>query len=704
MREKLRSLKGLFISWKSTKTMLSGKLWIPLALAFAICLLIECICFNYNAILTAHLEPEIIPIEGVMNEKLLLKNLNKQDIETIRLSFRMEQEAAHVVQVMTVSLFFTDDTHRYQMEHANDALVSPGSEKYSSAVMKLSPSGTLHDLLCSWDGAEVVLEEAVFNAPIPYRFHVLRFFLLLTILEGIIVIRYFKLWKIRMDYDNVRHQVCYALTMLAAVALPVYFFVQMTPENKNAFDHTRNVAWPFQVASENLNELPHVLAFDAMMNRTAHLRVPEDEYLATLENPYDRSQRDLRNSTDAFLWWDYAYYNKHIYMYFGMAPILVFYLPYYNMAGYLPSYYECGLFFAFLTVIAGFLCIWEMARRYVKEAGLLQLCMGAFTAVIGSGVLMLQSMADRYHISIASEQAFWFLALWMALYARNSEGVSRRTCLVFSALFTGLMIASRPPGGIILAAWLAVLFLPILFEKNIGYKDKIFDSVSFLVPVLLCAAFIMAFNYVRFDSIFEFGAKYHLTVEDIRENKITLQHLPHALFHFFLEPLYVHSDFPWFRTVFIENNYGFVNHTGNYMLAESSMGVLAIPVVWGNLLYSRHAVGEEREKEWKTLFFLSLFAVIVTMLFEYDYGGIILRYLGDFLPSLCLTSLICLLHATRPTVLVLKDNSHRMRLFTIMCLLTLMVSFSLGFSNHRNYISQCAPDNYLRVVETFSLP
>ena len=47
--------------------------------------------------------------------------------------------------------------------------------------------------------------------------------------------------------------------------------------------------------------------------------------------------------------------------------------------------------------------------------------------------------------------------------------------------------------------------------KNLKLKNKIMDGLFVLVPLGIFAVFQMILNYLRFDNIFEFGAKYQLT-------------------------------------------------------------------------------------------------------------------------------------------------------------------------------------------------
>lgn len=100
---------------------------------------------------------------GASKGRLYLRNLKKEGVETIKLSFSGVQDPDRIVQVMQVSVHITDDTHRYRMEYANGAQIAPDSEVYSSAVMKLSPSGTLYDVICTYQRLTSVVPGHIFH-------------------------------------------------------------------------------------------------------------------------------------------------------------------------------------------------------------------------------------------------------------------------------------------------------------------------------------------------------------------------------------------------------------------------------------------------------------------------------------------------------------------------------------------------------------
>ena len=67
---------------------------------------------------------------------------------------------------------------------------------------------------------------------------------------------------------------------------------------------------------------------DALANGSiALLEEPSDEF-KNLENPYDAQERASLDREKDYIW-DTAYYNGKQYVYFGILPMLISFLPYY---------------------------------------------------------------------------------------------------------------------------------------------------------------------------------------------------------------------------------------------------------------------------------------------------------------------------------------------------------------------------------------
>ena len=111
-----------------------------------------------------------------------------------------------------------------------------------------------------------------------------------------------------------------------------------------------------------------------------------------------------------------------------------------------------------------------------------------------------------------------------------------------------------------------------------GLKDKVLDATWVGVPVAIGAIITMALNYLRFDSVFEFGQRLCLTWQNQLQNSFyfSLEQLSAMIELYFTRSWVDLVDFPF---------YGIARepalHIGNFMPGHDSVGIFASPVWWG---------------------------------------------------------------------------------------------------------------------------
>lgn len=109
----------------------------------------------------------------------------------------------------------------------------------------------------------------------------------------------------------------------------------------------------------------------------------------------------------------------------------------------------------------------------------------------------------------------------------------------------------------------------INYIKAVFSKKNITAIVVFAVPYVIIGLGLMYYNYIRFGSVAEFGAKYQLTVYDTSYYKMTdLSKLPIAIARGLLMPPTVNSVFPYINAVAESSNYA------GYLYGISYVGIL----------------------------------------------------------------------------------------------------------------------------------
>ncbi|MBP5608085.1 MAG: hypothetical protein J6X66_07445 [Lachnospiraceae bacterium] len=276
------------------------------------------------------------------------------------------------------------------------------------------------------------------------------------------------------------------------------------------------------------------------------LEIPSEE-LARLDNPFDTTLRDAVGlEPDVDYLWDMAYYNGKYYCYFGVIPCLLFYLPVYLISG---THLSDGLLMMILAVFiyAGiYLAVREWLRRHAPSAPAAYLLL--FTGMIfaGSGMMADISAPDAHDIPRAAGFAFliWGLFLWQYSVRKDRRGL-HNGFLAGGSLCMALAVGCRP--NQFLYSFMAIpLFVSFLkpgdgFEK----KDRNRSIAALMIPYIPVAAGLMAYNVLRFGSVFDFGYDYQLTVLDYSKKNILIDRIVIGLYEYLIRLPQMTYRFPF---------------------------------------------------------------------------------------------------------------------------------------------------------------
>ena len=91
------------------------------------------------------------------------------------------------------------------------------------------------------------------------------------------------------------------------------------------------------------------LMAEAILDGRIDFAYGDETELETLENPYDPNERE---EAGVKYHWDHAYYDGHYYMYFGIVPVFLAFLPYRIITGTVLTTFRATQFFT-AVIIAG---------------------------------------------------------------------------------------------------------------------------------------------------------------------------------------------------------------------------------------------------------------------------------------------------------------------------------------------------------------
>ena len=270
-----------------------------------------------------------------------------------------------------------------------------------------------------------------------------------------------------------------------------------------------------------------------------------DPRLLTMANPYDPQ---LRDALGLHYHWDHAFYNGHYYMYFGIVPVLLLFLPYRLITGTSLITYHATQLFTTLFICGVFALFYRLSRRFFRRAGLgVYLAMSAAFSLMGTWYF--SEAPALYCTAISAGVCFMIWSVYLFVRAVWGEMTEKKSILLaFAGSLTGaLAFGCRPP-----VALANVLVLPLLVEYLRGRKFtwKLVGQLFFAAsPYILVGVALMLYNYLRFDNPFEFGQSYQLTVSDLSGgNGPTVRPSPNrpaALWDYFFFAAPCTADFPF---------------------------------------------------------------------------------------------------------------------------------------------------------------
>lgn len=236
-----------------------------------------------------------------------------------------------------------------------------------------------------------------------------------------------------------------------------------------------------------------------------------DPKLEEMDNPYDPAARD---ALGVGFHWDHAYYQGRYYMYFGVVPALLLFLPFRLLTGASLTTYHATQVFATLIIIGFYYLFAVLARKYFRN-----MPFGVYLALAFSMSLMSiwYSVAAPalYCTAITAGICLmvWSLVFYVKAFLVEDRYRLQLLYVLLGAVCGALVFGCRPPIG--LGNAVAVfLLIGYLRRSSLGGRQMAGLLIAGTLPYLVVAACLMAYNHARFGNVMEFGQTYQLTNTD----------------------------------------------------------------------------------------------------------------------------------------------------------------------------------------------
>lgn len=491
------------------------------------------------------------------------------DIPVGTVGFVLEYPDSNVPQSVAFSMDFKDvtysATYRYGLATGD---ILPENDRSHTVAVDLSGEVSAMRVTLSPTSGSFTLRSIVCNRAVPMYFSPVRLTAFCAIALGLYATLCFPSFRETLEQRRTLFtKVAVALTgvfVLVALFLSLY----QSGAFRGGLSHFRQYTGN-QITKEIVD------AFEA--GQVSLLRQPSKELLE-LENPYDWGLRSTSGVTAA---WDHLLFEGKYYSYYGIAPVLLLYLPYHLLTGFYFPAAESILLFSALGIIFLSALFMETVKRFFPRIPVNMAVWSLVVLQAASGVWYCLAYANFYEI--AQSCGFLFTCAGFYFLLRSGvvgEGKIRMSAMALSSFCLSMAVLSRPT--LVLYCMVAVIFLVFGFvkhRKTVG-TGKPWQTVKYLLAGLGCYVFFgimqMAYNYLRFGNILDFGIQYSLTINDFTQSQYHTDLAMIGFWNFLFAFPQIQTEFP-----FIFSNFSDLSVNGYYFIAnENAIGILwrALPV------------------------------------------------------------------------------------------------------------------------------
>lgn len=583
-----------------------------LVASFTIALLIEICIFNYQSLETAFLPPNSASI-------------GKQSADEVTIYFSNSNAETIPVDGEIATLTFTTDSDIpisldiAAKDEGNQLFYSLGNTTINgSKTIRINSSGKITSLQITAIGNEPsnssIKVEA--NKPIPFAIKKSRALAIAAIaLLAFGASASSSLARRRYDESK---SFPVAVGVVAALGIFVLCSASIISPDTPGYEHYHEYY-----------ELTQALA----AGQVSLLAEPSPELLA-LDNPYDTT---ARIASGAPYLWDHALFDGRYYAYFGVLPAVVYYLPFYAVTGgaELPNWIAIGISYALSAAGMAFL-VFNCCKKWFPETKQASFLLGFITLLLGSWAIPCAQFPDLYNIPISLGLAcsIWGIALLIKAITPHKANLAN-ACL--GTTFLSLTILCRPQMLIFGIPAIALAAFSLRDPKTRKTNAKVIGIA--LIPVVIITAIAGAYNYSRFGSPLDFGANYNLTTNDMTHRGWNVDRLPLAFFAYLVEPFAFSLSKMAFSSVNLDYTY-----FGTTISQPMHGGILAlIPVLPCAILIFLLTPQSGKRNEPFQLATVLILCALITVAFDANGAGILMRYFADFGPLLSLAACLSML-------------------------------------------------------------
>ncbi len=407
-----------------------------------------------------------------------------------------------------------------------------------------------------------------------------------------------------------------------------------------------------------------------------HLYLPVDPSPELLAQP-----DPWHPSVDASLkMHDVALYNGRYYLYYGVVPAVLLFVPYRLLTGHdLPQNFA-----VLLLSVGGFLLFAAALLGLLRRAGATPGPFVTALLILGLGVCQgmpfLLNRIDVYETAIAC--GYFCTAAGVYCLLRGLDEHATPVWLAAAGIAFGFAAGSRPH----------LLFAGLAAAATLAFTRWRLHLPPYAVGLAATGLGLAAYNYARFGNPLEFGLRYHLGGPGQNRIELAAANWLPGIYYFLLAPPDLGPVFPWIRLWYrfpFDNGNAHPLPPGYFLepitgaLWHAPLVVFALFAPW--LLKN----GPRYVAETAAAAGLAVLAFLISNHFTTH------RYQVDFLPLLVFTALAAL------AVLAARSRLASLLLFALVTY-SAFANIALGIGGPYFDMLKNRPRNYVRLATRFS--
>lgn len=611
-----------------------------LLICLLICAVLEVVVFNFGNLRTLDetgegLLSEPAELTAASNE-LLLENV-PADMGDVRVEIA-DADVSH--SLVSVTLYLQDEGNSafYELGNATMTQSAPLTQYLHFSTYGEAKSMKLQFRLA--DGESVKVKQVVANPNYPFVVSPFRIVLYVLATGFVLTFRKNGLRRVLVKDNEHLLNVSTAVLMAVYVVLmcsllllkPIYVGVATDSFNEQRYEGGKLFStFVFSDPNNPAAGRFHVDRYYELAKSIAHghldLEIDPPSWLQQIDNPYDLYAREAAvQETGEEYKWDVAYYEGRYYLYFGIVPCLLLYLPMYLLTG---MTFPAGI--GVLIGVVGYgLGLIVLLRTLVKNF-FSNISVGSFLlvsigALSSSGLLYAILRATSYSFPMVWGLLFAVWGVWFLLKACLSL---KKKYFFFSGLALALVFGCRPQLGIsILFTFPALLWLyrKVKADSPSSLREILASrAVSFVLPIVVVGCLLALYNFARFGSPLDFGANYNLTTNDMTFREASPGLALQGIFFYLLQPANMAFDFPY---LFAANDA--TSYLGVNIVEQTFGGAFAtLPFLLGAVLALRRPT---KCAPWSLLIAALCAMGLIVAVFDSIAAGVLGRYMVDFCP------------------------------------------------------------------------